>query len=115
VREDHFFFRPQYDYLYNDDGKLMVDFVGKLEHISEDIEYVLEKSGLEHRKLPHINKSEKGLKRGISSLITTPSLLKDLQLTRLFSKKKISELNKDQKDGIYRIYTKDFEYFGYEK
>ncbi|RLD30825.1 MAG: hypothetical protein DRI70_00010 [Bacteroidetes bacterium] len=115
VREDHFFFRPQYDYLYNDGGKLMVDFVGKLEHISEDIEYVLEKSGLEDRKLPHINKSEKGLKRGISSLITTPSLLKDLQLTRLFSKKKISELNKDQKDSIYRIYTKDFEYFGYEK
>jgi len=115
VREDHFFFRPQYDYLYCDNGKLWVDFVGKLEHISEDIEYVMEKVGLEGKNLPHINKSEKGLKRGITSLITTPSLLKDIQLKRLFSQKKVSELSEDQKEGIYLIYKKDFEHFGYEK
>lgn len=115
IREDHFFFRPQYDYLYSDDGKLLVDFVGKLEHISEDIELVLEKSGLQGKRLQHINKSDKGLKRGITSLITTPLLLKNLRLKHLFSQNKISELSEEQKDGIYRIYTKDFEYLGYEK
>jgi Sulfotransferase family len=115
VKEDHFFFRPQYDYLYSDEGKLLVDFVGKLENISEDIEYVLKKSGIENKNLPHINKSEKNLKRGITSLINKPSLLKHLQLKRLFSQQKVSELSEDQKDGIYHIYTKDFEYFGYEK
>jgi len=115
VKEDHFFFRAQYDYLYNDEGRLLVDFVGKLENISEDIEYALNKAGLEGKNLPHINKSDKGLKRGITSLISKPSLLKHFQLKRLFSQQKASELSEEQKDSIYRIYTKDFEYFGYEK
>jgi Sulfotransferase family len=115
VKEDHFFFRAQYDYLYSEEGRLLVDFVGKLENISEDIEYVLEKVGLEGKNLPYINKSDKGLKRGITSLISEPSLLKHLQLKRMFSHQKVSVLSEDQKDGIYRIYTKDFEYFGYEK
>lgn len=115
VKEDHFFYQAQYDYLYSDDGKLLVDYVGKLEQISEDIEHVLAKSGLQGKKMPHVNKSEKGLKRGLASLITNPSLLINLKLDKVFSKKKVKELTLTEKAAIYQLYSKDFEHFAYEK
>lgn len=115
VNEDHFFYQSQYDYLYSDKGKLLVDYVGKLEQISEDIEHVFEKSGLQGKKLPHVNKSEKGLKRGLTSLLTNPSLLAHLKLGKVVSKKKVKELTRIEKEAIYQLYSKDFEHFGYEK
>lgn len=115
VKEDHFFYQAQYNYLYSDDGKLLVDYVGKLEQISEDIQPVFEKSGLLEKKLPHVNKSEKGLKRGLTSLITNPSLLAHLKLGKVFTKKKVKELTHLEKEAIYQLYSKDFEHFAYEK
>jgi len=115
VKEGHFFFQPQYNYIYSNKGVCLVDFVGKLENISEDIKYVLEKTGLQGKKLPHANKSGKGLKRGLTSLLTQPSLLKDLQFKNIFFQNKIKELNPSQKEQIYNLYPKDFDYFDYEK
>lgn len=115
VKQDHFFYQPQYDYLYSEDGQLLVDYVGKLEQISTDIEYVLAKSGLQSQKLPHVNKSEKGLKRGLTSLITNPALLLQLNLGKVFSKKKVKALSDHEKKLIYQLYSKDFEHFDYEK
>jgi len=115
VKEDHFFYQAQYDYLYSDEGKLLVDYVGKLEQISKDIEYVLAKSGLQSQKLPHVNKSEKGLKRGLTSLITSPALLLHLNPSKIFSKKKVKALSDHEKKLIYQLYSKDFAHFAYEK
>ena len=115
VKQDHFFFKPQYDYIYGCEGKPLVDFVGKLENITEDIEYVFEKAGLKGKKLPHVNKSEKGIKRGLGSLLKNRSLFKDLQIKNVFLHKKLKKLNLTQKEEIYKLYTKDFEFFNYEK
>ncbi|MBL4663063.1 MAG: sulfotransferase family 2 domain-containing protein [Flavobacteriaceae bacterium] len=115
VEEDHFFYQSQYDYLYDDNGKLLVDYVGKLEQISENMEYVLKKAGLQGKKMPHVNKSDKGLKRGFTSLISNPSLLLNLKCSKVFSKKKVKELSSIEKDAIYQLYSKDFEHFAYEK
>ncbi len=115
VAADHFFFQSQYDYLYDDAGTLLVDFVGKLEHISKDIQYVLERTGLKNKVLPHVNKSEKGLKRGLAALLRTPSLWKYFQVSRLFSAEKTKVLTEAEKEGIYQLYSKDFECFDYER
>ncbi|MEM7085939.1 MAG: sulfotransferase family 2 domain-containing protein [Bacteroidota bacterium] len=115
VKEDHFFYQAQYDYLYSNDGKLLVDYVGKLEQISEDIAPVLRKSGLQGKEMPHVNKSEKGLKRGLTSLVTNPALLLNLSLSKVFSKKKVKVLCDQEKKMIYQLYPKDFEHFAYEK
>jgi hypothetical protein len=115
VKEDHFFYQSQYDYLYDDQGKRLVDYVGKLENISEDIEHVLAKTGLQGKKLPHVNKSEKGLKRGLAALITNPPLWTHLKLKKVFSKTKVKELTQSEKEAIYQLYSKDFEHFAYEK
>jgi hypothetical protein len=115
IAADHFFFQSQYDYLYSDNGTLLVDFVGKLEHISKDIQYVLEKTGMENKVLPHVNKSEKGLKRGLAALLRTPSLWKHIQVRRLFSSEKTKALSEAEKEGIYQLYSIDFECFDYER
>ena len=115
LNEGHFFFQSQYVYLYSEAGELLVDFVGKLENIEDDIEHVLEKAGLLGKKLPHVNKSEKGLKRGLTSIATTPSLLKDLKVKNMLSRQKIKQLSSAQKEKVYNLYSKDFECFNYEK
>lgn len=115
VQENHFFYQSQYDYLYSDQGKLLVDYVGKLEHISVDIETVLDKTALQGQKMPHVNKSEKGLKRGLASLFTNPSLIAHLKLNKIFKKKKVKVLSEGEKELIYNLYSKDFEHFAYEK
>lgn len=115
IAEKHFFFISQYDYVFNDDGELLVDFVGKLENISEDIQHVFRQSGLTNTKLPHVNKSEKGLKRGLVALIKRPGLLGQLKLDRLFRNKKLKELRPSDQERIYQLYQRDFESFDYEK
>ena len=115
VKKGDFFFKSQYDYLYSGEGKRLVDFVGKLENIKEDIEYILERSGIEGKKLPHVNKSKKGIKRGLGSLLKNRSLIKDLQIKNIFFQSKQEKMNQTQKEAIFKLYAKDFEYFNYEK
>ncbi|HVV78385.1 MAG TPA: sulfotransferase family 2 domain-containing protein [Pseudolabrys sp.] len=49
-------YRNQLDYLTDTSGRLMVDFVGRFEKISEDFNSVAQKLGLS-TELPHVNKS----------------------------------------------------------
>jgi hypothetical protein len=113
VERDDFFYSSQYEYLY-DEGQLMVDYVGKLENLKEDMEFVLKQTGLEGNEIPHINKSEKGLKRGLAALIKTPRLWSSFKFGRLFSSGKVKKLNEAEKALVNELYKKDFEYFQYE-
>lgn len=45
----------QKEYVYDDDGTLLADFVGRLENVGEDMGHVCNKLGLEYN-LPHLNK-----------------------------------------------------------
>jgi hypothetical protein len=58
---------PQYDYLYHADGRLLVDFVGKFEHLQRDFDRVCAKLGIEESTLPHVNaaRHKKGTKKKI--------------------------------------------------
>lgn len=50
---------PQTDMLYDTDGNLLVDFVGKFEHLQQDFEQVCKHLGFADASLPHINSSDK--------------------------------------------------------
>lgn len=115
VASGHFFFIPQHDYAYDEKGKLLVDFVGKLERIDEDIKTVFRHCGLEGARLPHVNKSEKGLKRGLAALLKRPSLIGHLKFDKLFRNKKVKKLSSGDKERIQQLYPRDFECFDYEK
>ncbi len=50
---------PQSEMLYDDNGHLLVDFVGKFETLQQDFDQVCEQLGFADSRLPHINSSDK--------------------------------------------------------
>ena len=48
---------PQYDFLYNTDGKLLIDFVGRFESLQKDFDDVCSQLGIADSILPHMNAS----------------------------------------------------------
>lgn len=50
---------PQTDMLYDSEGRLMVDFVGKFENLQADFDQVCARLGFDSCKLPHVNSSDK--------------------------------------------------------
>ena len=80
--------RSQHIFIYDDDDKLLVDFVGKLENIESDWKIVADRIGVSD-KLPHINKSKQN--KHYTEYYTT-----------------------ELRDLIARRYEKDIELFGYK-
>ena len=112
LREDDFFFRSQYDYLYDLNRNLMVDFVGRLENIKEDISTVVDRIQMADAALPHVNKSKAEWNRGISLLLKNPSYLKTLESGHR-GKPFDAVVTDEIKAGIYELYKQDFEHFNY--
>jgi hypothetical protein len=50
---------PQSDMLYDNNGHLLVDFVGKFENLQQDFDQVCIQLGFNDSRLPHINSSDK--------------------------------------------------------
>jgi len=48
---------PQYDFVYGDNDKLLVDYVGKFENIDNDFKDICDKLEIAEIKLPHKNRS----------------------------------------------------------
>jgi len=79
-------FRPQYDFVCDYKFNIKVNFIGKMENIDDDFEYVANKLG-KIVKIPHLNKS----------------VHKDYR--DLYSHK--------MKQIVYNLYEKDIKIFGY--
>jgi hypothetical protein len=50
---------PQTDMLYDKVGNLLVDYVGRFEHLQQDFDQVCKHLGFENSDLPHVNSSDK--------------------------------------------------------
>lgn len=48
---------PQYEFIYDADGRLLADFVGRYESLQADFDRVCERLGIEKTPLPHENRS----------------------------------------------------------
>lgn len=114
LEQKDFFFLSQYDYLYNEEAILMVDFVGRLENINEDIETVKSNCGLKNVALPHANKSKGEWKRALGLLLREPKLRLNISLGHK-GKAYESVMTEEIRNKIYDLYEKDFSAFGYNK
>ncbi|WP_340076198.1 sulfotransferase family 2 domain-containing protein [Leptobacterium sp. I13] len=111
------FVRPQYDFIHDSHGNMMVDYVGRTEVLNEDFKKVCQKIGLEDNILSHINKSSEKSRYNILYMKTLFSNPYRIFKYRHGEDDKV----KDHRDYytnntieiIYDFYRIDIETFGY--
>ncbi|HEV2608013.1 MAG TPA: sulfotransferase family 2 domain-containing protein [Xanthomonadaceae bacterium] len=54
---DHILFRPQSDFVADANGRLMVDFIGRAEHLQADYDRICERIGVPSIELERVNES----------------------------------------------------------
>lgn len=99
---------PQYEMLYDSDGKLLVDFVGRFETLQQDFDQICEQLEIKNSQLPHRNKSDKksrDLKRTVRNL---------LFLNGENHKRSMTDFYDDEtRAAVAEYYKKDIETFEY--
>jgi Sulfotransferase family len=105
---------PQYDFLHDEAGKLLVDFVGRYESLQADFDTVCARVGIPPTRLPQVNRSLEG---------TWPDSLRELrkQLRRaLWSLERkhtfphyTQYYDDESREFVGRLFRKDVEAFNY--
>jgi len=110
---------PQYDFLYDSNGKLLVDFVGKFENLQEDYDKVCEKLNIEKHMVLHQNKSS-GIRRNTNLLRVVKAMIRDME-GFLNGKRKANTFSHyteyyddESRDFVAKLYKNDIKYFNYE-
>jgi hypothetical protein len=99
---------PQYDMLHNQQGDLLVDFVGRFETLQTDFDQVCEQLGIPNSLLPHRNRSDKksrGLKRKIRNYLYMNGENRYQGMADFY--------DDETRAAVARYYAKDIETFGY--
>ncbi len=94
------FFGPQVDYLHDDGGRLLVDFVGRYERLAADFQQVCTQLDIPDATLPHANDSSRGIGRIARWLRRRPRPYADMFDSR-------------SKTAIARLYGADIDAFKY--
>ena len=106
---------PQYEFLFDQDGSLLVDFVGRYERLQTDFDEVCGKIGLPTITLPHVNKS---LQEDKSS--KTKLYLRKLKRLAFDKQKKntfehyVKYYDDESREFVSMLFSKDIEVFKYQ-
>jgi hypothetical protein len=107
--DDYRHVMPQYEMLHDANGRLLVDFVGRFEHLQRDFTEVCTRLGIEDATLPHRNPSNKRsrtLKRKVRNLVFGNG--ED-------GKRRYTDFYDDEtRAAVARLYRRDIDAFGYE-
>ncbi|MCB1890087.1 MAG: sulfotransferase family 2 domain-containing protein [Rhodocyclaceae bacterium] len=92
---------PQCDYLYDDTGRCLVDFVGRFENLQADFDRVCDTVGIPRTLLPHVNASESGEDASASPRPAGAAAAH------------AAYYDAETRDLVGRLYQRDIETFGY--
>ncbi|WP_207063156.1 sulfotransferase family protein [Motiliproteus sp. SC1-56] len=98
---------PQYDFVYDESGKLLVDFVGKFENLQDDFKVVCEALAIQGSTLPHANLStrENSLKERVKKIIWRKKPSRRYHYTEYY--------DAETREVVENMYAKDIATFGY--
>lgn len=119
----YYFVKPQADFLFDERGNLLVDYVGKFETLEQDLEGIQEKIDHPIANLKHINKSIKtyniysrwNIRYIARKLREKPYLLKGLNIMNKTNQKTMEHYTEESLKFINSFYEKDFSLFHYKK
>jgi len=100
---------PQYDMLYDRQGNLLVDFVGRFETLQPDFDRVCEKLGIRGSELPHRNRSDKksrDVKRRLKNVLFMNGENRHHDLSDYY--------DQETRQAVADYYRIDIETFGYQ-
>ena len=110
----YWFTRPQSEYLYDESGRLMVDFVGRFENLQADFNKVCERIGIAAVELPYANRSETKPVQSSSTLATVKKLLSPSDRAVTEKPRRYQDYYDDEsRDIVAELYKRDIELFGY--
>ena len=108
---------PQYDFLYDNNGTLLVDFIGRFENLQEDFSFACRKLNLATETLPHVNQASGIFNRRDNNFLGVLRSIKSY-MNRNRRKNTFSNYmdyyDDETIDFIARVYKKDIETFGYK-
>ncbi len=115
VEEERWFVGPQSDFLCGDDGRILVDHVGRFENLQNDFDAVCDAIGIPLTRLPHINASSG---KNYATVSRARKIISSILFTHSRSQKRNHDhwkdyFDKESIDCIYRLYERDIELFGY--
>jgi hypothetical protein len=115
-QEKYWFVCPQSDFVCDEDGRILVDFIGRFENLQNDFYHVCQKIGLPPIEVPHAHESS------ISSpgLSLRPKQLKEYVRYQLKGKhipvyKRYQDYYDDEsREFVAEFYKKDIDLFHYQ-
>lgn len=107
---------PQYDFLFDDQGHQMVNFIGRYEHLADDFHHVCEVLSISQSNLPHKNRSNSFMRRDNDLIEVLRTLRSKLSLNqKRFNFKHYTQYYDDESvEFVRNLYHKDVETFQYQ-
>ena len=107
---------PQYDFLFDDQGNKLVNFIGKFETLQTDFEQICARLNLPAQKLIHENASLSIFRRRDNNLIQvlkSISVLMSINTRRNSFKSYQAYYDDESREFVSRLYKNDIETFDY--
>lgn len=108
---------PQYDFLHDENGNLLVDFIGRFENIQDDFAYVCDKLNIKEIILPHRNKSTSIFDKrdnNLNKILHSTRAKFSINHRKNTFKRYTDYYDTESIDFVANIYKNDIETFGYE-
>ena len=97
---------PQTKFVFNNEGKQLVDFIGRFENLQQDFAYVCSKLNIPPAILPHINvSSSQSLKSKLTQLLKLKKKTKRLHYTDYY--------DAETQEIVGTMYAEDIKTFNY--
>jgi len=107
---------PQYDYLYDDNGKLLIDYVGRFEKLQQGFDEVCRRIGIPQTKLPHRNASISGMgiPKNRSDVVRMFKNYFNVNYRKNTFPHYTHYYDDETREFVAELYKKDIDAFGYQ-
>lgn len=116
-KHHYWFVRPQSEFIFDDNGGRMVDFIGRFEALQRAVNHVCRHVGLEPTTVPHVNRSQKRWLRPTINprrLLTYGFVMLKNKMTPSFGGVWQDYYDTETREFVAEKYQRDIELLDYE-